>query len=393
MTEVVIDDKEKINRYEQQLEQYRQEIHNLNSVLDSLNANIYWKDINGVYLGCNTAVTKAASKDSKQDIIGKTDNDGGFPWSTAVQKALKNDEEVISSDKIITSEESYNDKVIYLATKSPLKNNKGEIIGIVGVSIDITDRKKLEQDVQEKNKQLESKDQLKKDFIKNFSHDVRLPINGIVGNTQLLQILAKDNAALKQSAIKVDDGVMSLTKMFGHLYSVMMNDELNDEIHNKDFNFTDMVDLEIALVKSSITLSQDIKVSVELDDKIPKELYGDNFKVSQILRNILSNSVKYTEKGTIKLIAKVLEDTKDTIKIKFTIADTGSGITPTDKNKVYEYGRRFVTSYETNIPGTGIGLSIAKKHVDRLGGSIDFDSEPGQGTEFFVELTFGKVSN
>ena len=127
------------------------------------------------------------------------------------------------------------------------------------------------------------------------------------------------------------------------------------------------------------------------ESAIPKNLHGDNFKVSQILRNILSNSVKYTEKGTIKLIAKVLEDTKDTIKIKFTIADTGSGITPTDKNKVYEYGRRFVTSYETNIPGAGIGLSIAKKHVDQLGGSIDFDSEPGQGTEFFVELTFNKV--
>lgn len=391
MTEVVIDDKEKISRYEQQLEQYRQEIHNLNSVLDSLNANIYWKDINGIYLGCNTAVTKVASKDSKQDIIGKTDNDGSFPWSTAVQKALKNDEEVISSDKIITSEESYNDKVIYLATKSPLKNNKGEIIGIVGVSIDITDRKKLEQDVQEKNKQLESKDQLKKDFIKNFSHDVRLPINGIVGNTQLLQILAKDNAVLKQSAIKVDNGVMLLTKIFDHLYSVMMNDELNSEIHNKDFNFTDMVDLEIALTKSSIPPNQNVKVDVSLDDKIPKKLHGDVFKVSQILRNILSNSVRYTKSGEIKLTADVLEDAPNTIKIKFTITDTGTGITTSEKDKIYEYGRRFITSYETNIPGTGIGMYIVKQHVDTLGGKIDYESEINKGTQFFVELNFKKV--
>lgn len=282
-------------------------------------------------------------------------------------------------------------ETVFLNVKAPLKSQTEDTYGVIGVSIDITDRKKLEKDVQEKNKQLESKDQLKKDFIKNFSHDVRLPINGIVGNTQLLQILAKDNAALKQSAIKVDNGVMSLTKMFDHLYGVMMNDELNSKIHNKDFNFKDMVDLEIALVKSSITINQDIKVSVELDDNIPKELHGDDFKVSQILRNILSNSVKYTEKGEIKLIAKVLEDTKDILTIKFTIADTGSGITPTDKNKVYEYGRRFVTSYETNIPGAGIGLSIAKKHVDQLGGSIDFDSESGKDIEFFVELTFSKV--
>ena len=132
---------------------------------------------------------------------------------------------------------------------SPSINSKEEIIGVCGVSTDITELKRLQKEtdqqkakLKKQNEDLQSKDQLKKDFIKNFSHDVRLPINGIVGNTQLLQILVKDTNALKQSAIKVDDGVMSLNKMFDHLYNVMINDELNGEIHNKDFNFTDMVE-------------------------------------------------------------------------------------------------------------------------------------------------------
>ena len=122
-----------------------------------------------------------------------------------------------------------------------------------------------------------------------------------------------------------------------------------------------------------------------------KKLHGDVFKTSQILRNILSNSVRYTKAVEIKLTADVLEDTPNSIKIKFTIADTGTGITTTEKDKIYEYGRRFITSYETNIPGTGIGLSIVKQHVDSLGGTIDYDSTVGEGTQFFVELTFKKV--
>ena len=355
---------------------------------------IYWLDLEQRIIGFSSIAIKGIGAKSHEDVEGKNPLDL-YPKEMA-EYIIANHKEVIRTGQKVRREESIEDVTtgqlkIFDATIAPLYDEQKNIIGTCGISIDITERKQLQEETLKQKIALENKDQLKKEFIKNFSHDVRLPINGIVGNTQLLQILAKDNAALKQSAIKVDNGVMSLTKMFDHLYGVMMNDELNNEIHNKDFNFTDMVDLEIALTKSSIPPNQNVKVDVSLDDKIPQNLHGDNFKVSQILRNILSNSVKYTEKGTIKLIAKVLEDTKDTIKIKFTIADTGSGITPTDKNKVYEYGRRFVTSYETNIPGTGIGLSIAKKHVDRLGGSIDFDSEPGQGTEFFVELTFKKV--
>ena len=121
------------------------------------------------------------------------------------------------------------------------------------------------------------------------------------------------------------------------------------------------------------------------------KLHGDVFKTSQILRNILSNSVRYTKAGEIKLTADVLEDTPNSIKIQFTIADTGTGITTTEKDKIYEYGRRFITSYETNVPGTGIGLYIAKQYVDALGGTIDYDSTVGEGTQFFVELTFEKV--
>jgi len=177
--------------------------------------------------------------------------------------------------------------------------------------------------------------------------------------------------------------------MFDHLYSVMINDQFNNSSNNKIFDFHDMVDLEIALTKSSITIAQDIKVNMKLDDKIPSRLHGDSFKTSQILRSILSNSVKYTKAGEIKLIAEVLENKTNTIKIKFTIS--GTGITTTDKNKIYEYGRRFITAYETNVPAAGIGLNIAKQYVDILGGTIDFDSTIGKGTEFFVELTFKRV--
>ena len=362
---------------------------------------IYWGDLEQKIMGFSAKAIVGIGAKSIKDVIGKTPFDL-YPKKMA-EEIVANHRHVIKTGNVFRREERIEDITtgevkIFDATIAPLYDEKKNIIGTCGISIDITERKKLEEEtllqkeeLHKKNKELQSKDQLKKDFIKNFSHDVRLPMNGIIGNTQLLQILAKDNPKLKQSAIKVDDGVMSLSKMFDALYSAMMNDELNGKIYDKDFSFQEMIDLEIALAKSSIPPNLDITVNVELDDKIPKKLHGDVFKTSQILRNILSNSVRYTKSGEIKLTADVLEDTPNSIKIKFTIADTGTGITATEKDKIYEYGRRFITSYETNIPGTGIGLSIVKQHVDSLGGTIDYDSTVGEGTQFFVELTFKKV--
>ena len=361
---------------------------------------LYWLDANHKFIGINEFTLKTAHA-KIEDVLGKTPFE--IHPKEMAEEMIAHHQHVIKTGSLLhcqervryweTGETKYFDVML-----SPLINSKEEIIGVCGVSTDITELKRLQKEtdqqkakLKKQNEDLQSKDQLKKDFIKNFSHDVRLPINGIVGNTQLLQILSKDNNALKQSAIKVDDGVMSLNKMFDHLYNVMINDELNGEIHNKDFNFTDMVDLEIALTKSSITPNQNVKVDVSLDDKIPKKLHGDVFRVSQILRNILSNSVRYTKSGEIRLIADVLEDAPNTIKIKFTITDTGVGIDTSKKDKIYEYGRRFITSYETNIPGTGIGMYIVKQHVDTLGGKVDYESEINKGTQFFVELNFKKV--
>jgi len=348
-------------------------------------------DYRFVYINSFTLRTANANIDS---VLGKTPLD--IHPKEMAEEIIAHYQQVIKTEKMLHCEERVRDiqtgETKYFDVQlSPLCDKNKKIVGICGISTDVTDRKKLEQEILDKNKELESKDQLKKEFIKNFSHDVKLPINGIVGSTQLLQILTKDNPKIKTTAEKIDNGVMSLSKMFDHLYGVMVNDEFNSDIHNKDFSFQELLDLEIALTNSSIPPTKNINVSMTLDDKIPDKLCGDAFKTSQILRNILSNSVRYTKSGEIKLIVELLEDMPDKIKIKFTVSDTGTGITTTEKDKIYEYGRRFITSYESNIPGTGIGLNIVKGHVDALGGTIDYDSKIGEGSQFFVELTFGKV--
>ena len=373
---------------------HEMKVPNFQYFADVVPEPIYWLDLNQKIIGFSKIAIKGIGAKSELEVIGKTPLDL-YPRKMA-QYIVDNHKEVIETKQKIRREESIEDVTtgelkIFDATIAPLYDSENNIIGTCGISIDITERKRLQEETMQQKVALENKDQLKKDFIKNFSHDVRLPMNGIIGNTQLLQILAKDNPKLKQSAIKVDDGVMSLSKMFDSLYSAIANDELSNKIYDKDFSFQEMIDLEIALAKSSIPPNLDITVNVSLDDKIPKKLHGDVFKTSQILRNILSNSVRYTKSGEIKLTADLLEDTSNTIKIKFTITDTGTGITTTEKDKIYEYGRRFITSYETNVPGTGIGMYIVKQHVDALGGTIDYDSTVGEGTHFFIELTFKKV--
>ena len=380
---------------------YKDITENFIRFLDIIPEPVYWLDNEQNLLGSNSAAIKASGTTSIKDILSTTAPET-YHHKIAKEVVLRH-QKVIKTGEIISHEEfiaqnSTGQVRAFNAVVSPLYDKKDNIIGTFGISLDITERKNLEKLVKQKNKEIaekeatiQSKDELKKAFIKNFIHDVKSPIHNIINKMQILQKLTEGQAELNYIIKNYNYDLISLNKMFDHLYSVMINDEFNNSSNNKNFDFHDMADLEIALTKSSITIAQDIKISMILDDKIPSRLHGDAFKTSQILRSILSNSVKYTKAGEIKLIAEVLEDTKDTIKIKFTIADTGSGITPTDKNKVYEYGRRFITSYETNVPAAGIGLNIAKQYVDALGGTIDFESTIGKGTDFFVELNFKKV--
>ena len=371
---------------------------NFQQIIDSLDTNVYWKDKEGRYLGCNRSVVKLAGRNSIEEIVGHTDYDLSDRNIAEVlrsndSKAMFSIEGLVTQEKFIvpSGEERY-----YAVRKSPLLDKKGDIRGIIGVSIDITERKKLEEETKRQKEELEEKDRLKRLFVKNFSHDAKVPFESIVGATQLLMILSKKYPEFNKTVTKIDNGVMAINKILNQMCTAIMNDQFGEKVYSKEFDFSKMIEEEIELAKTSIKLGQVIEITVDIEKRIPKIIYGDELKVNQILRNLLCNAIKYSktgETGQIKLAVNRVDAPKSKTKIKFTVSDTGIGIAEKDKDKIYEYGRRLVKSYTDNIPGIGLGLHMVKNHVDVLGGTIDCHSELGKGTRFDVELTFDDVKN
>ncbi|MGD9153089.1 MAG: PAS domain-containing protein [Gammaproteobacteria bacterium] len=188
--------KQEHNKCEKQLLELREklkaediEVFRLKSILDSIPGSIYWKDKNGVYLGRNSYSSEKMesvgleSEINIDDIIGKTDYDL-FPKETA-DRYRKYDLEVLKTGKEISNEEPVtlpNGRIlIQLSTKRPLRNEKKEIIGIIGNTVDITYQKEIEQSLREAKEQAEEASRVKTSFIRNMEHDIRTPFNGVWG--------------------------------------------------------------------------------------------------------------------------------------------------------------------------------------------------------------------
>ncbi|KTC89179.1 sensory histidine-kinase / response regulator, partial [Legionella drozanskii LLAP-1] len=166
----------------------------LAGILENLPGHVYWKNRDSVYQGCNLAQAKSAGFLAPAEVIGKTDNE--MPWHHEASILRESDLMVIESKKTLTREEASqlanSDKVsIFLSKKSPLFNSKGEVIGILGISFDITDRKEMEEKLSHAKEAAEVASQAKTEFLENMRHDIRTPLTGIVGFADILKMEAE----------------------------------------------------------------------------------------------------------------------------------------------------------------------------------------------------------
>ena len=158
----------------------------------------------------------------------------------------------------------------------------------------------------------------------------------------------------------------------------------NETIEEKEYSIGNIV-LELSSIIEARLANRPVEFITEVDRQIPKKVYGDSTKVFQVLLNVLTNSMKYTEVGKIKLVV-AKEMKSNTVILKFKITDTGYGIKPEDYDKLFEKFSRLTSATTNEIEGTGLGLVITKKYVDLLGGKIWFESDYGVGTTFYIEI-------
>lgn len=367
--------------------QYEKTALAFKNIIDNLPEHVYWKDKDGRYLGCNLLQAKDLHLDSCEDIIGKTDYD--LSPKDKADAFRKIDEKIINEGEKIEAEEiiiKHGEKTVVLSKKIPLYDDNKNIIGLLGISFDISDRKKMEDELLSSKIAAEAANHAKTEFISNMSHDIRTPLTGVVGMAQLLEESCS-NPEQKQYARWVYQSGEQLLNMLNGILDVVSADNVNEyDIHEDTFELRECIK-DIVELELPTTALKNLDLKVKIDKKAPKFLISDRTKIHRILLNLLGNAIKFTEKGQVTIEVECLEKSNKIALLRFGIRDTGIGIPSDVQDKVFDRFFRASPSYKGVYKGHGVGLHIAQSYAKLLGSTIKLESQVGVGTHFYFDMS------
>lgn len=363
------------------------------SLINSIPDLIFYKDINSRYLGCNKAYEKYSGMD-EEDIIGQSDFDIFDEEEALFYRKM--DAEMIEKEEKVSYEEwiKYPDsrEVLLDTIKTPYYDSEGNVLGIIGICRDITERikkeelqRKMEEEAIRLDK-LKETDRIKTEFFANISHELRTPINVIFSAIQMQEILFKEdlneNASIdKFKYIKMmKQNCYRLLRLINNLIDITKFDNGYFSINERN---QDIIQLVEDVVLSVADYIEKKGISVTFDTDVEEKVIAvDTEKMERIILNLLSNAVKFTPSGG--KIDVYIENNHSEVCIR--IKDTGIGIPQEKLNMIFERFVQVDKSLTRNHEGSGIGLSIVKSLVEQHGGSISVKSEEGKGTEFIINI-------
>ena len=233
--------------------------------------------------------------------------------------------------------------------------------------------------------QIDRSSKAKTDFLSNMSHEIRSPMNAIIGLSESLVKGDFDEESVKEDILNINQAGNNLLDIINNILDISKIETGQDTIDAKEYYLSNIL-AELKTIVESRIAAKPIKYIVDVNESVPNKLYGDSVKIFQVLLNILTNSVKYTEVGKIILSLRYEINNNDVI-LHFKISDTGYGIKKEDFDRLFEKFARLDIAVNKEIEGTGLGLLITKKYVDLMGGKIWFDSQYQVGTTFYIDLT------
>lgn len=300
-----------------------------------------------------------------------------------IEEALKNKQAFKFDHKILRK-----DGAVRIANANGVVflDNEGNVIKISGIVQDITERVISKVELKKAEDNLKAKQQ----FLSNMSHEIRTPLNSIIGFTK---VVLKSNLNFKQREY------LDAIKLSGQTLLVLINDILDlakvdsgKMVFEKiPFKLSSSVSAMLHLFETKVQ-EKNIKLLNEYDKKIPEVLLGDPVRLHQIILNLISNAIKFTHKGKITLQTALIEDTVDSVKVEFSITDTGIGIHEDKLETIFEDFQQASSSTARLYGGTGLGLAIVKQLITKQGGTIDVQSTVNTGTTFTFWLPFKKAS-
>ncbi len=350
----------------------------------------YFKDRQSRILGGNRAFCEYHGERSIESLLGTTDLDSKRIPDADKRKIYEAEQQIMEQGGVWRKREhnwdSEGEEHYFESIKTPLKGAGGKVIGLVGVTRDITEQVYSEMALEHAKQEAEMASKAKSSFLAVMSHEIRTPMNGVIGCASLLADTQLDEAQRQ---------FVRTIKTSGDALLVLINDILDYskieagklELEHSEFELRDVVEHCLELFTKDAA-EKHIEVNALVGPTVPLVMKGDSSRLRQVLSNLVSNAIKFTHTGEI--LVKVEQISKNTKRymsqLRVTVRDTGVGIEQDKQDKLFQAFTQADNSVTREFGGTGLGLVICKKLVESMDGTISLISQPGEGTTVEVTL-------
>lgn len=272
-------------------------------------------------------------------------------------------------------------------TGIPVLNDDGKIISIKGIAQDITE-KKLISDTLKAKEQAEIANKAKTEFIANMSHEIRTPLNGIIGFTELLMKTKLDKTQLEYTNT-INKSAVILMDIINDILDFSKIESGKLELNIEEIDLFELLNQVIDLFKYQ-ALQKNIDLTLKIDKHIPQYIFADEGRLKQIIVNLLSNAIKFTDFGSVNLIVSQLESDNESVKLQFSVKDTGIGIMENNHHKIFNSFVQENNSITRKYGGTGLGLPISNQLLGLMNSKLQLTSKNGFGSTFSFVVDFKK---
>lgn len=363
----------------------------LNGVIENLPAMLFMKDAESLHF---THFNKAAEELvglERAEVIGKSDYDF-FPQEQADFFVAKDREVLAKGNLVDIAEESIQTvhqgvRLLY-TRKAPILDAHRKPKYLLGVSVDITERKQAEEALAQARDQALEASRLKSQLLAKVSHELRTPLGAILGYTELLQygVFGPLSDEQQKATVEIIDSTQYLTHMVNELLDQAQLETGKVSLNIRSFILADMVN-QVETKMNVLAQSKGLTLTTDIAAELPSTLAGDQKRLQQILLNLISNAIKFTQTGGVQV--RLYQP--DLAYWAIQVADTGIGIPPEAQAYIFEPFQQVDGSITREQTGTGLGLSIVKHLVSLMGGQITLESKVGQGSIFTILLPLNPI--
>jgi PAS domain S-box-containing protein len=399
-------------------------IRYLANIVKSSQDAIIGYDLNGIITSCNNATEKIYGY-AKAELVGKhisllmTDvNDD----SERILQVIKNNNNIELDRRIRRRKDG--SKVFVSVQVSPIKDIRGYIIGASAISRDITNIMVKEQELAQKYEELttlneeltalneeltaneeelranyieleltsekaEKANIAKNQFLANMSHELRTPMNGIMGIAELMGY-TEINTEQREYVQVLKSSSEHLLEIINDLLDISKIEAGKLQLNNYRFNLRNNIDKLLRQV-SFTARNKGLEIMCSIDPLIGYEFIGDEVRLNQVLINLINNSIKFTKEGHIYVRLKKTDESKNSVRLEFSVEDTGIGIPEHFRKDIFKTFTQAEYSNTRSFGGTGLGLAISKELVKMMDGDIWYESEEGNGSKFYFTVCLNKV--